>query len=41
MIDLSHDMVRMFVFEYRAGVYDEAIEKSGNDPDVYKPDELK
>ena len=41
VIDLSHDMVRMFVFEYRAGVYDEAIEKSGNDPDVYKPDELK
>ena len=41
VIDLSHDMVRMFVFEYRAGVYDEAIEKAGKDPDIYKPDELK
>lgn len=36
VIDLSHDMVRLLVFEYRAGVYDEAIERAGRDPDVWK-----
>ena len=41
IIDLSHDMVRMFVFEYRAGLYDEAIERAGKDPDAYKPENLK
>ena len=40
IIDLSHDMVRMFVFEYRAGLYDEAIRRAGQDPDIYKPKEL-
>lgn len=36
IIDLSHDMVRMLVFEYRAGVYDNAIEAAGLDPSEYK-----
>ena len=40
-IDLSHDMVRMFVFEYRAGVYDNALERAGLDPDAYKPKALR
>lgn len=28
-IDLSHDMVRMLVFNYRAGVYDQALKSVG------------
>lgn len=36
VIDLSHDMVRMLVFEYRAGVYDNAISAAGLDPTRYK-----
>lgn len=36
VIDLSHDMVRMLVFNYRAGVYDSAIRSAGLDPDRYK-----
>jgi N-acetylmuramoyl-L-alanine amidase CwlA len=32
VIDLSHDMVRMLIFEYRAGVYDAALEAVGIDP---------
>ncbi|HIT31701.1 MAG TPA: hypothetical protein IAC25_02540 [Candidatus Enterenecus stercoripullorum] len=35
-IDLSHDMVRLLVFNYRAGVYEEAIKAAGKDPDQYK-----
>lgn len=35
-IDLSHDMVRLLVFNYRAGVYDEAIRAAGKDPDQDK-----
>ena len=35
-IDLSHDMVRLLVFNYRAGVYNEAIRAAGKDPDQYK-----
>lgn len=41
IIDLSHDMVRMLIFEYRAGVYDDAIERAGRDPDAYKPKDLR
>lgn len=29
VIDLSHDMVRMFVMDYRAGVYDEKLKAAG------------
>lgn len=29
VIDLSHDMVRMLIFEYRAGVYDSALQAVG------------
>ena len=29
VIDLSHDMVRMLIFEYRAGVYDNALQAVG------------
>lgn len=36
VIDLSHDMVRLIIFDYRAGVYDDAIRAAGLDPDVYK-----
>lgn len=36
IIDLSHDMVRMLIFEYRAGVYDAALEAAGLDPNKYK-----
>lgn len=36
VIDLSHDMVRMLIFNYRAGVYDEALRAAGVDPDRYK-----
>ncbi|MGN0985141.1 MAG: N-acetylmuramoyl-L-alanine amidase family protein [Candidatus Enterenecus sp.] len=36
VIDLSHDMVRMLVFEYRAGVYDAKLRSAGLDPDLYK-----
>lgn len=36
VIDLSHDMVRMLIFEYRAGVYDAAIEAAGLDSSKYK-----
>lgn len=36
VIDLSHDMVRMLIFEWRAGVYDEALEAAGLDPNEYK-----
>lgn len=28
-IDISHDMLRMFIFNYRAGCYDEALQKAG------------
>ena len=35
VIDLSHDMVRMLVFNYRAGVYDTAIEAAGIEPQRY------
>ena len=36
VIDLSHDMVRLIIFDYRAGVYDDAIRAAGLDPDAYK-----
>lgn len=36
MIDLSHDMVRMLVFEYRAGVYDDKLIAAGCDPNKYR-----
>lgn len=36
IIDLSHDMIRMLVFEYRAGVYDKALEAVGINPDQWK-----
>lgn len=36
VIDLSHDMVRMLIFEWRAGVYDAALEAAGLDPNKYK-----
>lgn len=36
VIDLSHDMVRMLIFNYRAGVYDEALRTAGVDPERYK-----
>lgn len=36
VIDLSYDMVRLIIFDYRAGVYDDAIRAAGLDPDVYK-----
>lgn len=36
VIDVSHDMVRMFVMNYRAGCYDEKIRAAGLDPDLYK-----
>lgn len=36
VIDLSKDMVRILIFEYRAGVYDEALIKAGLNPDRYK-----
>lgn len=36
VIDVSHDMVRMFIFNYRAGCYDEKIQAAGLDPDLYK-----
>lgn len=36
VIDLSHDMVRMLIFDYRAGVYDAALEAAGIDPEEYK-----
>lgn len=36
VIDISHDMVRMFVMHYRAGCYDEKIRAAGLDPDLYK-----
>lgn len=35
VIDLSHDMVRMLIFNYRAGVYDEKIEAAGIKPQRY------
>lgn len=35
IIDLSHDMVRMLIFEYRAGVYDAALEAAGIAPGRY------
>ena len=35
VIDLSHDMVRMLVFNYRAGVYDDKIEAAGIKPQRY------
>lgn len=35
VIDLSHDMVRMLIFNYRAGVYDTAIEAAGIKPQRY------
>ena len=37
VIDLSHDMVRMFVFMYRGGLYDEELAAVGIDPNKYKP----
>lgn len=36
VIDVSHDMVRMFIFNYRAGIYDNALSKVGLNPDRYK-----
>lgn len=36
VIDLSYDMVRLIIFDYRAGVYDDAIRAAGLDPDVYR-----
>lgn len=36
VIDLSHDMVRMFVFMYRGGLYDDELAAAGIDPDKYK-----
>ncbi len=36
VIDLSQDMVRMLIFNYRAGCYDEKIRETGYDPDLYK-----
>lgn len=36
VIDLSHDMVRLIIFDYRAGVYDDAIRAAGLEPDVYR-----
>lgn len=36
IIDLSHDMVRMMVLNYRAGCYDDAIRACGRDPDEYR-----
>ena len=36
VIDLSFDMIRLLVFNYRAGVYDEAIAAAGRDPDAWK-----
>lgn len=35
VIDLSHDMVRMLIFNYRAGAYDEKIEAAGIKPQRY------
>lgn len=35
VIDLSHDMVRMLIFNYRAGVYRDKLEAAGVDPDRY------
>lgn len=35
VIDLSHDMVRMLIFNYRAGVYDDKIEAAGIKPQRY------
>lgn len=32
VIDLSHDMVRMLIFHYRAGIFDPALEKAGLTP---------
>lgn len=36
VIDLSHDMVRMFVTNSRAGIYDAAYTRAGLDPAKYK-----
>ena len=36
VIDLSQDMVRMLIFNYRAGCYDERIQEAGYNPDLYK-----
>lgn len=36
VIDLSHDMVRLIIFDYRAGVYDDALRSAGLEPEQYK-----
>ena len=36
VIDLSKDMVRQLVFEYRAGVYDAKIREAGLDPEAFR-----
>ncbi len=36
VIDLSHDMVRLIIFDYRAGVYDDAIRAAGLEPGMYR-----
>lgn len=36
VIDLSHDMVRMFVTNSRAGVYDDAYRAAGLDPEKFR-----
>ena len=36
IIDLSHDMVRLMILDYRAGCYDDAIIACGRDPDEYR-----
>ena len=36
VIDLSIDMVRMLIFNYRGGCYDEKILEAGYDPELYK-----
>lgn len=36
VIDLSHDMVRMLIFNYRAGIYDDALRAADLDPEEFK-----
>ena len=36
VIDLSQDMVRMFVIDYKAGAYDTKIRAAGIDPEMYR-----
>ncbi|MGM9608363.1 MAG: C39 family peptidase [Oscillospiraceae bacterium] len=36
VIDVSHDMLRMLIWNYRGGCYDTEIRNAGLDPDLYK-----